>query len=59
MATISHLVSNALIVIMSEINSEAMFYLKLTYYLSFFLQVAIELQKSMEIQDGYHQPFCF
>ena len=25
----------------------------------FFLQVAIELQKSMEIQDGYHQPFCF
>ena len=53
MTTISHFVSNALIGNMSEINLEGMFYLKLTFYLNFFLQVAPELQKSMEIQDGY------
>ena len=61
MATISHFVFNVWVVLMSEINSEAMFCLMFKSDLLFalYLEIALELQISMEIQDGHHQPFCF
>ena len=61
MATISHFVSNVWVVLMSQINSEAMFCLMFKSDLLFalHLKIAPELQISMEIQDGTTSHFVF